>query len=177
MATEVILVDEQDRQIGTAEKLAAHQSGALHRAFSLFVFNSRGELLIQKRAAGKYHSGGLWSNTCCSHPRPGEQVIGAVHQRLQEEMGFDCPVRPVDAITYRTAFDNGLIEHEFDHLLVGEWDGRPAVNPAEAEDWRWIDPPSLTADMARRPDAYTFWFRLAWPKITASRSRSTSAAG
>jgi isopentenyl-diphosphate delta-isomerase len=141
--TDVILVDSNDAPIGTMEKLEAHQKGALHRAFSVFAFNGRGELLLQRRAPHKYHSAGLWTNTCCSHPAPGEDTEAAAHRRLQEEMGFDCPITHIGSLTYRTEFANGLIEHEFDHIFIGRFDGQPVLNPEEADASRWISEEGL----------------------------------
>ncbi len=170
MNNDVILVDENDTRVGTEEKLTAHQKGLLHRAFSVFVFNSKGELLIQKRAKGKYHSGGLWTNTCCSHQAPGEETIAAAHRRLKEEMGFDCPVWEVGALLYKTNFDNGLVENEFDHILIGEYDGPiEHVDPNEAEDWKWIKTRKLLSDMKKNPDAYTYWFKLSIEDVLAKR--------
>jgi isopentenyl-diphosphate Delta-isomerase len=160
MQDEVILVDDQDNPIGTAEKMEAHCAGKLHRAFSIFVFNSEGQLLMQQRAKQKYHSGGLWSNTCCSHPRPGESIVAAAHRRLKEEMGFDCDLRDVHQFVYRTEFDNGLTEHEYDHVLIGNSDAAPTVDPAEVGDWKWVDLRSLKSDMAADGDKYTHWLRV-----------------
>ncbi len=163
----VILVDRDDKQIGTEEKLAAHQKALLHRAFSVFVFNSRGELLIQKRAQSKYHSAGLWTNTCCSHQAPGEDTETAAHRRLKEEMGFDCPVQEVDTLLYKTSFENGLTEHEFDHILIGSYNGPiDRVNPNEVEDWKWSDPQDILVDMKTAPEKYTYWFRLSLEDVT-----------
>jgi isopentenyl-diphosphate delta-isomerase len=168
MNNDVILVDEKDNPVGTEEKLAAHQKGLLHRAFSVFVFNSKGELLIQKRAKEKYHSSGLWTNTCCSHPSPGEETLVAAHRRLKEEMGFDCPIREAGSLLYKVSFDNGLTENEFDHIFIGEYDGPVEhVDPNEAEDWKWISPEDLLADMDKNPDAYTYWFRLSIKDVLA----------
>ena len=161
MAEHVILVDERDMEIGIMEKLAAHQAGALHRAVSVFVFSQYGEHLLQKRAAQKYHCGGMWSNACCSHPRPGESVPDAAHRRLREEMGFDCELEEVDPLVYRVAFDNGLVEHEYDHLFVGTYDGEPTLNPDEVEDWKWIGPAALLCELRENPGQYTHWFKLA----------------
>ena len=122
--TQVILVDVNDRQIGIMEKMKAHQQGSLHRAFSVFIFNKKGEMLLQQRALNKYHSGGLWTNACCSHPLPGEETIAAAKRRLQEELGFEIPVEKVFDFVYKADFDNGLTEHEFDHVYVGEFEGK-----------------------------------------------------
>ena len=153
----VILVDRSDRQIGVAEKLQAHHEGLLHRAFSIFVLNSQGQLLLQKRAKHKYHSGGLWTNTCCSHPRPDEPTELAVHRRLQEEMGFNCELREIFSFIYKAKLDHGLTEHEFDRVFVGY--SEPILNPEEAEDWKWIDLTSLQDDIQKNPQSYTYWLR------------------
>jgi isopentenyl-diphosphate Delta-isomerase len=167
MEDHVILVDEHDNQIGVAGKLEAHQSGRLHRALSIFVFNSAGKLLLQKRAASKYHSGGLWSNTCCSHSRPGEDTASAARRRLQEEMGIDCTLFEMFSFVYRAHFPNGLIEHEYDHVFFGRHDGDPLLNPEEAEDARWVDLPELAADIRRRPERYSFWLAACLDKVRA----------
>ncbi|MEK7535609.1 MAG: isopentenyl-diphosphate Delta-isomerase [Patescibacteria group bacterium] len=161
----VVLVDESDKEIGTEEKLAAHKKGLLHRAFSIFVINSKGEMLIQRRAMSKYHSGGLWSNACCSHPHPNEKLQEATHRRLEEEMGFDCDLKEKFSFIYKTNFENGLVEHEFLHIFIGTWDATPKVDPEEADEWAWIDMAKLQADLATHPEKYTYWFKLALPKI------------
>jgi isopentenyl-diphosphate Delta-isomerase len=158
MYEEVVLVDENDIEVGTQEKLEAHKKGVLHRAFSIFIFNARGELLLHRRAQSKYHCGGLWTNTCCSHPRPGEEVLDAAHRKLQQEMGFDCELESLHAFTYKASFPNGLTEHEYDHVLGGMWEGEPHINPEEADDWKWISISDLRADMATNPTDYTYWF-------------------
>lgn len=173
MPNNVILVDEQDNPVGTEEKLAAHQKGLLHRAFSIFTFNSKGELLLQRRAKSKYHSGGLWTNTVCSHQSPGESTEDAAHRRLMEEMGFDCPVKEVGFLLYKTHFENGLTEHEFDHILLGSYDGPiDHVNPEEVEEWKWIKPENLLEDMKDNPDAYTYWFRLSIQDVLEKRKNN-----
>src|SRR5574343_178726 len=139
MYTEVILVNEKDEILGTMEKLEAHEKGVLHRAFSIFVFNSNNELLIHQRAFGKYHSEGLWTNTCCSHPAPGETVLEAAHRRLQEEMGFDCEMYNAFHFLYHAKLDNDLIEHELDHVVIGYSNQNPTLNPEEARDFKWIE--------------------------------------
>lgn len=161
MNDRVILVDEKDRPLGTAEKLAAHADGKLHRAFSVFVLNERGETLLQRRAATKYHSPLLWSNSCCSHPRPGESTWDAAHRRLEEELGFDCPLEPAGAFLYRADVGGGLVEHEYDHLFIGSWNGTPTPAPEEVDDWRWISLPALRREVARSPERFTFWMRAA----------------
>lgn len=155
----VILVGKNDKEIGTCEKLKAHKEGKLHRAFSIFIFNSKGELLLQRRAKTKYHSGGLWSNTCCSHPRPGETLENAAHRRLKEEMGFDCELKEVFSFIYKVKLDN-LFEHEYDHVFTGKFDGEPTLNPEEADDWKWINMGELKEDMQKNPNNYTFWFKI-----------------
>jgi isopentenyl-diphosphate delta-isomerase len=156
---QVILVDISDRQVGIAEKLQAHRDGSLHRAFSIFVLNSQNQLLLQKRAKHKYHSGGLWTNTCCSHPRPNEMTLDAAHRRLQEEMGFDCELQELFSFVYRAQLDHELTEYEFDHVLLGYGDREPVLNPEEAEDWKWIDLKVLQTDIQENPQSYTYWLR------------------
>ena len=134
---QVILVDEKDKEIGLEEKIKAHKEGKLHRAFSVFVFNQKGEMLLQRRALTKYHSGGLWTNTCCSHPRKGEDVDKAASRRLKEEMGFSCGLKEVFSFIYKTGFDNGLMEHEFDHVFVGAYESEPKINPEEVAEYKW----------------------------------------
>lgn len=158
---ELILVDENDEQIGTGEKLQVHREGRLHRAFSIFVFDSMGRVLLQKRAESKYHSGGLWSNTCCGHPRPGETIEEAARRRLREEMNFDCELRLHSSFIYRAELDNDLIEWEFDHILIGTYDDDPAPNRLEADDWRWIGMNELKAEAAKRPESFTYWLKAA----------------
>jgi len=166
---QVILVDANDVQIGVAEKFHAHREGKLHRAFSIFIANDGGELLLQRRARDKYHSGGLWSNTCCSHPRPGEATLAAAHRRLREEMGFDCTLSPLYRFVYRAELDGGMIEHECDTVLIGRYDGKPAPDPVEVCDWRWIHPAALAQELAETPDRFTFWFRLAFAELHCAR--------
>jgi len=166
MEERVVLVDENDREVGNEEKMKAHlDGGKLHRAFSIFVFNSKGETLIQKRANGKYHCPGLWSNTCCGHPRPGEELTSAAHRRLKEEMGFDCDFKEISSFIYKTGFDNGLTEWEFDHFFVGEYDGEVKANPNEAGEWKWIEMEELKKDIKENPQDYTYWFKMALDKL------------
>jgi isopentenyl-diphosphate delta-isomerase len=169
MEDRVILVDTADMEIGTEEKLHAHQLGLLHRAFSIFVFGSDGSLLLQRRAREKYHSGGLWSNTCCSHPRPGESVRNAARRRLREEMGFDCELRGLLQFTYWAEFANGLIEHELDHVLFGTWDGVPSPDPREVEDWRWYPAGQLKETLQEHSHDFTVWLSIAWHEILSNR--------
>lgn len=162
---EVIIVDEQDNERGTGEKMKTHKEGKLHRAFSIFVFNSKGEVLIHKRAKAKYHSGGLWTNTCCSHPRPGEATEEAVHRRLKEEMGFDCDLKEAFSFIYKVKFDNELFEHEYDHVFIGTFDGQPKSNPEEVEDWKWISFQDLKKEVHENPDNFTYWLRSSLDKV------------
>lgn len=157
----LILVNEQDECIGTAEKLPVHVSGQLHRALSVFIFNSRGEMLLQQRAAGKYHSGGLWSNACCSHPMPGETTLAAAHRRLAEELGFDTELEPLNVLRYRADVGNGLIENEYDHLYIGRYDGPVAPNAEEVQDTRYLSMAAIAEWIKREPQAFTAWFHLA----------------
>lgn len=165
MTNDVILVDINDRVIGVEEKLRAHQEGKLHRAFSIFIFNSQHELLLQKRADSKYHSAGLWSNTCCSHPKQGEDILKTARQRLKEEMGFDCPLREVFSFIYQANFPNHLIENEFDHVLIGQFDGIPVINHNEVSEYKWIDTSKLAKDIKKNPGQYTFWLKPSLSKI------------
>ena len=156
----IILVDGNDTQIGAAGKLETHEKGLLHRAFSIIVKNDKGEMMLQKRVLGKYHSGGLWTNTCCGHPRDGEDLVSAAHRRLREEMGLDCALEEITTFTYRVGLDHGLQENEFLHVFVGEHTDAPLLNPAEADDWKWIISEELKKDVAKNPDSYTHWFKI-----------------
>jgi farnesyl-diphosphate farnesyltransferase len=162
---EVVLVNERDEIVGTEEKIRTHQLGALHRAFSIFIFNSEGQLLLQRRTSTKYHSKGLWSNTCCGHPRLGESTHEASLRRLHEEMGFDCDVREVFQFVYQAQLDDGLIEHEYDHVFVGTFDGNPVPDENEVDGWKWINLASLKIDLEENSAIYTFWFRIALDMI------------
>lgn len=163
----VILVDERDNEIGTAEKLRAHREGRLHRAFSVFLFNSAGQMLLQRRAGAKYHSGGLWTNTCCSHPRPGEPTVEAARRRLREEMGLQCELEPTFTFTYRAELDDGLWEHELDHVFVGRTDQEPAPDPDEVEGWRWSEVDQVARDVEKHPERFTVWFRIAFAEVVS----------
>jgi isopentenyl-diphosphate delta-isomerase len=156
----VILVDAHDNPIGTMEKLEAHQKGALHRAFSIILFNNNGEVLLQKRSKQKYHSAGLWTNTCCSHPTPGESLEDATRRRLREEMGIDVQPHFAYKFIYKAALDKNLIEHEYDHVFVGTFNGDPSINQNEVEDWKYAKLEWLKKDMDANPEAYTYWFKL-----------------
>lgn len=155
--TDVVLVDEKGKEIGVMEKIEAHRKGALHRAISVCVFHPDGRLMLQKRAEGKYHSGGLWANTCCSHPMPGESAHAAAVRRLKEEMGIECDLKEVGTFTYRAEFSNGLVEHEFDHVFVGVSPAKPTLNPEEAQDWKWAEVTDLIAHMNSHPEQYAQW--------------------
>lgn len=159
MSETVILVDTDDNQIGTEEKLSAHKAGKLHRAFSIFVFNNKNELLLHKRASTKYHSGGLWTNTCCSHPRPDEKLDTAIHRRLEEELGFDTKLTKKFDFVYKATVGD-LTEHEFDHVFFGVFDGEFTPNPEEVEDTKWMSMNNLRADMKTNPGVYTEWFKI-----------------
>lgn len=165
MTMRVVLVDDEDRPVGTAGKLEAHRQGLLHRAFSVFILDGEGRMLLQRRAADKYHSGGLWSNACCSHPRPGEPVAVAARRRLKEEMGFTCTLVPAGSFLYRADVGDGLIEHELDHLFIGHWEGSPTPAPDEVMDWWWVPPAELRAEVAGAPERFTVWFRAALEEL------------
>ncbi|WP_298246394.1 isopentenyl-diphosphate Delta-isomerase [uncultured Christiangramia sp.] len=160
----VILVNEKDEQIGLMEKIEAHEKALLHRAFSVFVFNDKNELMIQQRALSKYHSPGLWTNTCCSHQREGESNIEAGKRRLQEEMGFSTELKDTISFIYKAPFDNGLTEHEFDHILVGYFEGKPDLNPDEVAEWKWMSLDAIEKDMQTNPSIYTEWFKIIFDK-------------
>lgn len=159
-AETVVLVNRRDEAMGIVDKIIAHRLGKLHRAFSIFIINSEGQLLVQKRAATKYHSRNLWSNTCCGHPRPSESVEQASRRRLIEEMGFESNLREIFSFLYRANLEDGLIENEYDHVLLGSFEGVPEPNPSEISDWKWIDVASLRVDVRRNPESYTYWFRI-----------------
>lgn len=172
--TKVILVDEYDNAIGECEKLTAHTGGILHRAFSVFIFNSKGEMLLQQRALDKYHSGGLWTNACCSHPAPGEETETSALRRLREELGFVTPVEKIFAFVYKADFENGLTEYEFDHVFIGYYDGEIAFNPDEVMDYRYMDMDAVRNWLESDPEQFTAWFRIAFPKITEWKATNKS---
>ena len=161
----VILVDENDLELGTEEKLKAHREALLHRAFSVFIFNSAGELLLQQRAREKYHSPGLWTNTCCSHPRPGENTLAAAHRRLQEEIGLNCELKQVFSFIYKAELDQGLTEHEFDHVLFGLSDAKPALNQVDVQDYQYIAASEVDHLLEKTPEQFTEWFKICWPTV------------
>lgn len=156
----VVLVDEHNNQTGLMEKYEAHRKGLLHRAFSVLIMNSKGEMLLQQRALDKYHSGGLWTNTCCSHPKDGESVMDAAHRRLKEEMGFDCELEERTRFIYKAQLDNDLLEHELDFILTGVFDGTPIPNPNEVNDYKWVSVDELRNDVLVNPRSYTAWFKI-----------------
>jgi len=158
----VVLVDKNDNQIGLMPKMEAHQKGILHRAFSIFIINSQNQILLQKRSANKYHSAGLWTNTCCSHPIEGENIIDAGSRRLHEEMGIKTDLKVAFNFTYKAELENGLIEHEYDYVLIGEFNGTPKLNKDEAEDWKWISIEEVRKDIIENETDYTVWFVIAF---------------
>jgi isopentenyl-diphosphate delta-isomerase len=160
MEEKVILVDSNDNSLGLMEKMKAHELGFLHRAFSVFIFNSQAEIMLQQRAHSKYHSGGLWTNTCCSHPREGETVEQAGLRRLREEMGFETELIYGFSFIYKAILDDGLIEHELDHVLIGFYDGQPSINTDEVQSWRWVSFEQLKSDIETKPNEYTAWFKI-----------------
>jgi isopentenyl-diphosphate delta-isomerase len=161
----IILVNDNDEEVGIKDKVSVHQLGLLHRAFSVFVFNSKNELLLQQRADGKYHSPGLWTNTCCSHPFPGENTIDACQRRLLEEMNLKCELRHAFSFIYRYKFSNGLIEHEFDHVYVGKSDDIPVLNKNEAKDWKYITLNNLEREIILQPENFTEWLKICFPRL------------
>lgn len=156
----VILVDQQNNEVGVFEKQEAHSMGLLHRAFSIFLFNSKGELLLQQRAFDKYHSPGLWSNTCCSHPMPGETVQQAASRRLMEEMGLRCRLEKKFSFVYKADVGDGLIEHEYDHVFTGISDDAPNHDPGEVASWKYLDMATIKKELRTRPSSYTEWFKI-----------------
>ena len=160
MKEQVILVDEQDNPIGLMEKIEAHEKALLHRAFSVFIFNDKKELMLQQRAADKYHSPLLWTNTCCSHQRDGETNLEAGKRRLQEEMGFVCELKEVFSFIYKAPFDNGLTEHELDHVMIGYFNDKPIINKEEVDFYKWMNLDDVKNDITNHPEIYTEWFKI-----------------
>lgn len=161
----MILVNEHDDMVGVIDKLEAHRQGLLHRAFSVFIFNSKGEMLLQQRALTKYHSAGLWTNACCSHPAPGERTLDAAQRRLTEELGFETPIEKIFDFTYKAEFENGLTEHEFDHVFAGEYEGKLNVDPAEVKDFCYKTISEIKNMLETHPQKMTAWFHIAFPRI------------
>ena len=163
--SQVILVNDKDEELGQIDKMTAHQEGLMHRAFSVFILNEKGEMLLQKRAIEKYHSGGLWTNTCCSHPSPGQNTLSSAQVRLLAEMGFTCPIHHAFSFTYKTSFDNGLIENEFDHVFIGFYDGSIIPDKNEVEEFAWMSLIKIREKIAIEPALFTEWFKIALPKV------------
>ncbi|MFC5046738.1 isopentenyl-diphosphate Delta-isomerase [Aquimarina hainanensis] len=161
----VILVDTNNKQIGLMPKMEAHEKAVLHRAFSVFILNDNKELMLQQRALHKYHSPGLWTNTCCSHQREGESNIEAGVRRLEEEMGFTTSLKDTISFIYKANFDNGLTEHEYDHVLIGQYDKDPVINPEEVAAWKWMPLEEVKKDLQESPDLYTAWFKIIFDKF------------
>lgn len=162
---QVILVNENNEQIGTMPKMEAHEKALLHRAFSVFIANDNGDIMLQQRAASKYHSPLLWTNTCCSHQRVGESNIEAGKRRLQEEMGFQTELKELFSFIYKAPFDNGLTEHEYDHVMLGTYNAEPNINIDEVEAWKWMSPEAVKEDISKNPNAYTAWFKIIFDKF------------
>jgi isopentenyl-diphosphate Delta-isomerase len=162
---EVILVDVEDNPIGTLPKMEAHEKGVLHRAFSVFILNNKGELMLQQRAYHKYHSPGLWTNTCCSHQREGEENVEAGMRRLEEEMGFCVPLKELFSFIYKAPFDNGLTEHELDHVLLGHYEEAPQLNEEEVAHWKWMGLSDIEAAIEQSPEEYTVWFKIIFDRF------------
>lgn len=163
----VILVDQNDQEIGYADKMEAHVKGMLHRAFSIFLFNSKKEMLIHQRAAGKYHGGGLWTNACCSHPQPGEDIKHSAIERLHFEMGLQCELQKAFSFIYHSPVENGLVEHEYDHVYLGFTDSTPLPHPDEVQSYRWINTTDLKKEIELQPEKFTFWFKKATHMLLA----------
>lgn len=175
---EVILVNEADEAIGSMEKMEAHEKALLHRAFSVFLFNKKGEMLLQKRAAAKYHSRSLWTNACCSHPMPGEETKDAALRRLEEELGFTTAISKAFHFTYKAVFDNGLTEHEFDHVFVGEYEGNMQLNADEVSEVCYKSMSDIKSDIEHKAGDYTEWFKIAFPLLEEwlQQNKTTHAA-
>ena len=161
----VVLVDRKDNPMGLMPKLEAHEKGVLHRAFSVFILNQKGQLMLQRRALDKYHSPGLWTNTCCSHPRESEGNIEAGVRRLKEEMGFTTPLKPMFSFIYKSKFDNGLTEHEFDHVLLGYYDKQPLINTIEVSEWKWMSLDKIILEIKNKPEDFTVWFKIIFERF------------
>lgn len=173
----VILVNEKDEQIGLMPKMEAHEKALLHRAFSVFVFNDDNELMLQQRALNKYHSPGLWTNTCCSHQREGESNLDAGKRRLQEEMGFETELEEKTSFIYKAPFDNGLTEHELDHIMVGTYNKEPNINKSEVVAWKWMPLEAVKTDISQQPEIYTAWFKIIFDKFYTFINTSNESNG
>lgn len=171
MTEDVILVDNSDNAIGTMQKMEAHVLGRLHRAFSIFIFNTNGELLLQQRALDKYHSGGIWTNTCCSHPRMGEETLAAANRRLLEEMGMECDLQYAFNFIYQADLADGISEHEYDHVFFGVSNQLPVINLAEVADFKYMKMDVLAADIKLRPDFYTEWLKICFDRVIESHKK------
>ena len=167
---QVILVDDSDNQIGVMEKMEAHEKALLHRAFSVFLFNAKGEMLLQRRALSKDHSAGLWTNACCSHPRPGESTLDAANRRTKEELGIQPHIKHTFSFLYKAAFDNGLTEYEYDHVFIGNWDDDVELNPDEVAEIRYLSIDAIRKELKETPENYTEWFKIAFDQVTSSKS-------
>ena len=176
MEEQVIIVNESDDPIGTMGKTEAHQRPILHRAFSVFIFNDKGEMLLQKRALNKYHSAGLWTNTCCSHPRPGEDTLAAATRRLKEEMGFHTPLEKVFDFVYNASFENGLHEYEFDHVFTGTYNDEVRPDANEVSEYRFMSMEAVQSSLDKNPEKYTAWFNIVFPRITMWRYETIKKA-
>jgi len=163
---EVVLVDKNDNPLGTMGKMQAHEKGVLHRAFSVFIYNSNKEMMLHRRAFSKYHSQGLWTNACCSHPRINETTEKAAHRRLKEEMGFDCKLKEEFSFLYKADVGDGLTEHEFDHVFFGEFNSKPEINPDEVAEWKFVNINVIIQEIKIHPEKYTEWFKIAFEKIS-----------
>ena len=172
---QVILVNEKDERVGVMDKLPAHEKGLLHRAFSIFVFNSKGQILLQQRMANKYHSGGLWTNTCCGHQVPGESLLESAKQRLMDEMGMICILNYLFSFQYKANLDHQLIEHEIDHVFYTVSDQLPLLNPEEADDYRYESPEMIRLEMEQHPDRFTEWFKLCFERVLNAVSKSDNS--
>lgn len=171
---EVVLVDENDNELGTLEKMKAHREGILHRAFSIFILNNKGEMLLQQRAFNKYHSGGLWTNACCSHPRPKELTNAAATRRLKEELGFETSLEKILDFIYKAVFENGLTEHEFDHVFSGIYNGEININKVEVEDVCYRSFDEIDAALKTHPQKFTEWFKIAFPLVKKSLAETNA---
>jgi isopentenyl-diphosphate delta-isomerase len=172
---QVVLVDTSDREVGVMDKMEAHRTGALHRAFSIFLLNSKGQMLIHQRAVGKYHGAGLWTNACCSHPQPGEDVKTSAMERLRFEMGLQCDIEKLFSFVYRASVENNLIEHEYDHVFLGYSDAIPQPHTDEVHQYRWIYPTELVEEIQRHPETFTFWFREAIHRVLEEIDKKVKA--